>query len=93
MLLLYLLHAIHQVLFVYSDERLRQASFKAIFFQSITNPSTRFINSSIYVLVGIVGAFSVIRGSISVGELAAVLSYAVQYAKPFNEISAVFAEL
>lgn len=76
-----------------ADERLRQASLKAIFFQSITNPSTRFINSSIYALVGIVGAFSVIRGSISVGELAAVLSYAVQYAKPFNEISAVFAEL
>lgn len=76
-----------------ADEKLRQSSLNAIFFQSITNPATRFINSSIYALVGIVGALSVIKGGMSIGQLAAVLSYAVQYSKPFNEISAVFAEL
>ena len=75
------------------NERLRKASLRAIFFSSITNPSTRFVNSLVYAAVGITGAFSAIGGAITVGGLSCFLSYANQYTKPFNEISGVVAEL
>ena len=75
------------------NERLRKCSLRAIFFSSITNPSTRFVNSLVYTGVGIVGALSVIGGGLSVGQLSAFLSYANQYTKPFNEISGVVTEL
>ncbi len=75
------------------NRRLGDASMKATFFSSITNPSTRFVNSLVYTSVGIVGAFSVIGGRLSVGQLSAFLSYANQYTKPFNEISGVVTEL
>ncbi len=75
------------------NERLRQCSLRAIFFSSITNPSTRFVNSLVYTGVGIVGALSVIGGGLSVGQLSCFLSYANQYTKPFNEISGVVTEL
>ena len=73
--------------------RLQKCSLKAIFFSSITNPATRFVNSLVYAGVGIVGAFLAIRGRISVGQLSSFLSYANQYTKPFNEISGVVTEL
>lgn len=73
--------------------RLERCSLKAIFFSSITNPSTRFVNSLVYAGVGIFGAFVAIRGGISVGRLSCFLSYANQYTKPFNEISGVVTEL
>lgn len=73
--------------------RLEKCSLKAIFFSSITNPSTRFVNSLVYAAVGIFGAFVAIRGGISVGRLSCFLSYANQYTKPFNEISGVVTEL
>lgn len=73
--------------------RLGKASMQATFFSSITNPSTRFVNSLVYTSVGIVGALTVIGGGLSVGQLSAVLSYANQYTKPFNEISGVVTEL
>ncbi len=73
--------------------RLEKASLLSTFFSSITNPSTRFVNSLVYTSVGIVGAFSVIGGNLSVGQLSAFLSYANQYTKPFNEISGVITEL
>lgn len=75
------------------NERLRKCSLRAIFFSSITNPSTRFVNSLVYTGVGIVGALSVVNGNLSVGQLSAFLSYANQYTKPFNEISGVVTEL
>ena len=75
------------------NERLRGCSLRAIFFFSITNPSTRFVNSLVYTGVGIVGALSVVSGNLSVGQLSAFLSYANQYTKPFNEISGVVTEL
>ena len=75
------------------NERLRGCSLRAIFFSSITNPSTRFVNSLVYTGVGIVGALSVVSGNLSVGQLSAFLSYANQYTKPFNEISGVVTEL
>ncbi len=75
------------------NERLRKCSLRAIFFSSITNPSTRFVNSLVYTGVGIVGALSVVSGGLSVGQLSAFLSYANQYTKPFNEISGVVTEL
>lgn len=75
------------------NKRLERASLLATFFSSITNPSTRFVNSLVYTSVGIVGAFSVIYGRLSVGQLSAFLSYANQYTKPFNEISGVVTEL
>ena len=74
------------------NERLGKAYLKAIFFSSITNPSTRFVNSLVYTGVGITGAFAVVRGSLSVGQLSSFLSYANQYTKPFNEISGVVTE-
>lgn len=75
------------------SERLRKASLKAIFFSSLTNPCTRFINSIVYAGVGLVGAVSAIDGAITVGTLTCFLSYANQYTKPFNEISEVITEL
>ena len=75
------------------NEELRKCSLRAIFFSSITNPSTRFVNSLVYTGVGIVGALSVVNGNLSVGQLSAFLSYANQYTKPFNEISGVVTEL
>ena len=75
------------------NERLRACSLRAIFFSSITNPSTRFVNSLVYTGVGIVGALSVVGGGLSVGQLTCFLSYANQYTKPFNEISGVVTEL
>jgi ATP-binding cassette subfamily B protein len=73
--------------------RLENCSLKATFFSSITNPSTRFINSLVYTGVGISGAFAVLNGYLSVGQLSTFLSYANQYTKPFNEISGVITEL
>lgn len=75
------------------NERLGRVSLKAIFFSSITNPATRFINGLVYTGVGIVGAFTAIGGAITVGQLSCFLSYANQYTKPFNEISGVVTEL
>ena len=73
--------------------RLEKCSLKAIFFSSLTNPCTRFVNSLVYAGVGIFGAFVAIHGGISVGRLSCFLSYANQYTKPFNEISGVVTEL
>lgn len=73
--------------------RLEKCSLKAIFFSSLTNPCTRFVNSLVYAGVGIFGAFVAIKGGISVGKLSCFLSYANQYTKPFNEISGVVTEL
>jgi ATP-binding cassette subfamily B multidrug efflux pump len=75
------------------NERLRACSLRAIFFSSITNPSTRFVNSVVYASVGVVGAYGAIRGLLSVGQLSIFLCYANQYTKPFNEISGVVTEL
>ena len=75
------------------NERLRKYSLRAIFFSSITNPSTRFVNSLVYTGVGITGALAAISGRMTVGQLTAFLSYANQYTKPFNEISGVVTEL
>ena len=75
------------------NEELRTCGIKAIFFSSITNPSTRFVNGLVYTSVGIFGAFTAIRGGMSVGQLTSFLSYANQYTKPFNEISGVVTEL
>ncbi len=73
--------------------RLQDCSLKAVFFSSITNPATRFVNSLVYTGVGVTGAIGVINGSLSVGQLTSFLSYANQYTKPFNEISGVVTEL
>lgn len=75
------------------NERLRKASLRAIFFSSITNPSTRFVNSVVYAGVALTGALAAISGGLSVGGLSCFLSYANQYTKPFNEISGVITEL
>lgn len=75
------------------NERLEKASVKAIFFSSLTNPCTRFVNSLVYAGVGILGAYLAISGKITVGQLSSFLSYANQYTKPFNEISGVITEL
>jgi ATP-binding cassette subfamily B protein len=75
------------------NEKLRDKSLKATFYSSITNPSTRFINSLVYTGVGVFGALSVVSGRMSVGQLTAFLSYSNQYTKPFNEISGVITEL
>lgn len=73
--------------------RLQACSLRAIFFSSITNPSTRFVNSLVYTGVGVAGALSAISGRLTVGQLSCFLSYANQYTKPFNEISGVVTEL
>ena len=75
------------------NDRLEKCSLKAIFFSSITNPSTRFVNSIVYMLVALVGAIFVVKRGLSVGNLSCMLSYANQYTKPFNEISGVVTEL
>ncbi len=75
------------------NDRLKKYSMDATFFSSLTNPSTRFVNSLVYAGVGVFGAFFAIKGFISVGQLVSFLSYANQYTKPFNEISGVVTEL
>ncbi len=75
------------------NKRLESCSLRAIFYSSITNPATRFVNSVVYAGVGVFGALSAIMGGISVGQLSCFLSYANQYTKPFNEISSVITEL
>lgn len=74
------------------DEEFAAASLKATFISSLTNPATRFVNSLVYMSVGLVGAFSVVSGATTVGSLVVFLSYAEQYTKPFNEISSVATE-
>ncbi len=73
--------------------RLQNVSLKAIFFSSMTNPATRFVNNIVYAGVGLVGAMYAVRGGITIGQLSVFLSYANQYTKPFNEISGVVTEL
>ena len=73
--------------------RLQGASLRAIFFSSITNPSTRFVNGVVYAAVGVFGAIGAMNGLLSIGQLSSFLSYANQYTKPFNEISGVITEL
>ncbi len=75
------------------NEELSKASLRAIFFSSLTNPSTRFVNNTIYAFVALVGGLCVLGGSVTVGGLTALLNFSGQYAKPFNEISSVIAEL
>lgn len=75
------------------NTRLKDCSLKAIFYSSLTNPCTRFVNAVIYALVALTGAFGVIGGTMSVGALSCFLNYASQYTKPFNEISGVITEL
>ena len=75
------------------NDRLEKASLRAIFYSSLTNPSTRFVYALVYAGVALVGSFMAIGGGISVGHLSSFLSYANQYTKPFNEISGVIAEL
>ena len=75
------------------NERLQTYSLKGIFFSSITNPATRFVNSLVYASVGIFGAFYAVNGGITIGQLSSFLMYANQYTKPFNEISGVITEL
>ncbi len=75
------------------NDSLEKASMRATFFSSITNPSTRFVNSLVYAAVGVSGALYAIRGGINIGQLFSFLSYANQYTKPFNEISGVITEL
>ena len=79
--------------FAEKNASLGKTSLKAVFFSSITNPATRFVNALVYAAVALTGAFAVLGGSLSVGMLVSVLGYANQYTKPFNEISSVFAEL
>ena len=74
------------------NKELGKAYLRATFFSSITNPATRFVNSLVYTGVGITGAFAVVNGSLTVGQLSSFLSYANQYTKPFNEISGVVTE-
>ena len=75
------------------NERLRSCSLRAVFFSSLTNPCTRFVNSLVYAGVGLAGALAAVSGALSVGGLSSFLSYANQYTKPFNEISGVITEL
>lgn len=75
------------------NDKLQHYSLRAIFFSSITNPATRFVNSLVYAGVGIFGAFFAINGRLTVGQLSCFLSYANQYTKPFNEISGVITEI
>lgn len=75
------------------NQRLYESGVKSQFFSSLTNPSTRFVNGVVYAAVGIIGALTVIRGGLTVGQLSSFLTYANQYTKPFNEISGVVTEL
>ncbi len=79
--------------FVKINDNLSKVSLKAIFFSSLTNPVTRFVNSMVYMAVALIGSLSVLNGVLSVGMLVSFLSYANQYTKPFNEISGVITEL
>lgn len=79
--------------FEQANKALSDVSVKAIFFSSLTNPTTRFVNGLVYTSVGIVGAFTAFSGGITVGQLSSFLTYANQYTKPFNEISGVITEL
>ncbi len=80
-------------IFAENNEALRKISLKAIFFSSMTNPCTRFVNNTVYAGVALFGAWAVIKRTLTVGQLAAFLSYANQFTKPFNEISGVVTEL
>ncbi len=80
-------------LFASSNKELSDVALKATFISSLTNPSTRFVNNTVYAAVALFGAFAAIKGVLSVGQLTAFLSYANQYTKPFNEISGVVTEL
>lgn len=82
------LHAFEEI-----NDRLSACSLKAVFYSSITNPGTRFVNNVVYAAVGLVGALYAVSGGITVGNLTCFLSYANQYTKPFNEISGVITEL
>lgn len=75
------------------NKELSESSLKAVFYSSLVNPSTRFLNSIVYALVALIAGASVIKGNITVGGLSSFLSYAKQYTKPFNEISGVVTEL
>ena len=75
------------------NEELRDASLKATFFSSLTNPSTRFVNNTVYAVIAIAGGFGALKGLITVGELTSFLGYAREYTKPFNEITGVVTEL
>ena len=75
------------------NERLRDCSLRAVFFSSLTNPCTRFVNSLVYAAVALTGALAAIHGTLTIGGLSSFLSYANQYTKPFNEISGVITEL
>ena len=75
------------------NDRLEKCSLRAIFFSSLTNPSTRFVNSLVYAAVGLTGALAAVGGVLTVGALSCFLNYANQYTKPFNEISGVVTEL
>ncbi|MDD7219695.1 MAG: ABC transporter ATP-binding protein [Clostridia bacterium] len=75
------------------NEELKECSQKAVFYSSLTNPSTRFVNNIIYAFVALVGAFIIPAGSLTVGGLSVLLAYANQYMKPFNDISSVITEL
>ena len=75
------------------NDRLEKHSLQAVFYSSLTNPCTRFVNSMVYAAVGLTGAIAAINGNLTVGGLSCLLSYANQYTKPFNEISGVIAEL
>lgn len=85
--------SVSQADFCEVNERLTKCSLRAIFFSSLVNPCTRFVNSLVYAGVGLVGALSAVGGGISVGMLSTFLNYANQYTKPFNEISGVVTEL
>ena len=75
------------------NDRLEECSRKAVFFSSLTNPTTRFVNNIVYAAVAVFGALSAVDGNLTVGQLTCFLNYASQYTKPFNEISGVVAEL
>ncbi len=75
------------------NERLRDCSLRAVFFSSLTNPCTRFVNSLVYAAVALTGALAAVNGTLTIGGLSSFLSYANQYTKPFNEISGVITEL
>ncbi|MCR5343217.1 MAG: ABC transporter ATP-binding protein/permease [Butyrivibrio sp.] len=83
----------NQVTFDEINEKLANTSLRATFFSSLTNPSTRVVNNTVYAFVALFGAFVCVSGNMSVGELTIFLSYATQYTKPFNEISGVVTEL
>lgn len=79
--------------FMEINDRLHKCSLRAVFYSSVTNPSTRFVNNIVYAAVGFFGAVAACKGAITVGQLSCFLSYANQYTKPFNEISGVITEL